>query len=195
MREIILITGGQRSGKSSYGEKLALELAGAALKTGDVCVASRKPIYLATARIWDEEFARRVRRHQAGRTEGWENREEEKLLSRHHVTGRVVLVDCVTLWATNFFFDVMEADGEPEGDASCSRVEQALEQLKAEFDQFTAQEAVFIFITNEIGMGEVSQNKVQRLFTDLQGWLNQYIAARANRVVWMVSGIPVSIKG
>lgn len=211
MRKIILITGGQRSGKSSYGEKLALELAATVSSQGDpgddapdvaAKGVSAKPIYLATARIWDEEFAQRVARHQQGRDERWENREEETELSRHNVQGRVVLVDCVTLWATNFFFDTVTDEGIAVASGSGTSapmgketVERTLAQLKAEFDKFTAQEAVFIFVTNEIGMGEVSQNVVQRRFTDLQGWLNQYIAARADRVVLMVSGIPVPVKG
>lgn len=71
----------------------------------------------------------------------------------------------------------------------------ALEALKREFDRFTAQEATFIFVTNEIGMGGVSPNEVQRRFTDLQGWMNQYIASKADQVVLMVSGIPLKVKG
>ena len=69
------------------------------------------------------------------------------------------------------------------------------ELIKKEFDQFTQQEATFIFVTNEIGMGGISSNEVQRRFTDLQGWVNQYIASKADEVVLMVSGIPVKIKG
>ena len=170
MKRIILITGGSRSGKSTHAEQLALSL-------------SDKPVYLATARIWDEEFRERVRRHQARRGPQWTNIEEEKQLSRHNLAGRVVLVDCLTLWATNFFFD-----GGGDVDAT-------LAALKAEFDRFTAQDATFIFVTNEIGMGGVSDNEVQRKFTDLQGWMNQYAASRADEVILMVTGIPVKIKG
>ena len=141
------------------------------------------PVYLATARIWDEEFRERVRRHQERRGPQWTNLEEEKFLSRHDVGGRVVLVDCLTLWATNFFYDM-------EGDT-----DRALEAVKAEFDRFTSQDATFIFVTNEIGLGGTSQNELQRKFTDLQGWMNQYVAARADDVFLMVSGIPVKIKG
>lgn len=169
MKQIILITGGARSGKSSYAERLALSL-------------SPTPVYMATSRIWDEEFRQRVLRHQASRGPEWTNIEEEKQLSRHELTGRVVLIDCVTLWCTNFFFDL---------DA---HTQQALEEVKAEFDRLTEQEATFIFVTNEIGMGETSANEVQRKFTDMQGWMNQYIAQRAQRVVLMVSGIAVPIK-
>lgn len=169
MKQIILITGGQRSGKSSYAEQLALQL-------------SPHPVYLATARIWDEEFRERVRKHQERRGDEWTNIEEEKQLSRHDFTGRVVLIDCVTLWSTNFFFDLQ------------SDTEKALAALQEEFDRLTRQEATFIFVTNEIGSGAVSDNAIQRRFTDLQGWINQYIARQANRVILMVSGIPVTIK-
>ena len=170
MKRIILITGGARSGKSSKAEALALSLAA-------------DPVYLATARIWDDEFRARVRRHQERRGPQWTNIEEETFLSRHSVAGRVVLVDCLTLWATNFFYDM-------EGDT-----DSALEAVKAEFDRFTAQDATFIFVTNEIGLGGTSQNELQRKFTDLQGWMNQYVAARADEVFLMVSGISVKIKG
>ena len=170
MKRVVLITGGSRSGKSSYAEKLALSL-------------SPNPVYLATARIWDEEFRERVRRHQARRGPQWTNLEEEKQLSRHALAGRVVLVDCLTLWCTNFFFD-LESD-----------VDRALEAAKAEFDRFTAQDATFLIVTNEIGMGGTSDNEIQRKFTDLQGWMNQYVASRADEVILMVSGIPVKIKG
>lgn len=168
-RQIILITGGARSGKSTYAEKLALSL-------------SDTPVYMATARIWDEEFRQRVAAHRQRRGPEWTNIEEDKCLSRHILTDRVVLIDCVTLWCTNFFFD-LNAD-----------TQAALDALKKEFDQLTRQNATFIFVTNEIGMGEVSQNKIQRKFTDLQGWTNQYIAARADKVICMISGIPLQIK-
>ena len=78
--------------------------------------------------------------------------------------------------------------------ARVSNVSRALEELKAEFDKLTAQEATFIFVTNEIGSGGVSNNALQRRFTDLQGWMNQYVAAKADEVYLMVSGIAVKIK-
>ena len=170
MKRIILITGGSRSGKSSYAERLALEL-------------SPDPVYLATARIWDDEFRERVRRHQERRGPQWTNIEEEKELSRHDVSGRVVLVDCLTLWCTNFFFD-LESD-----------VDRALAAAQQEFDRFTQQDATFLFVTNEIGLGGTSDNEIQRKFTDLQGWMNQYVASLADEVILMVCGIPVKIKG
>ena len=85
MKKLILITGGQRSGKSKEAEAMALRL-------------SKNPVYLATAHIWDEEFKERVRRHQARRGPQWTNIEEETALSSHDLTGRVIVIDCVTLW-------------------------------------------------------------------------------------------------
>ena len=167
MSKIILITGGQRSGKSSHAERLALSL-------------SDNPVYVATAHVWDEEFRERVRRHQERRGPQWTNIEEEKYLSRHDLTGRVAVIDCVTLWLTNFFFENQDVD-------------KTLQAVKEEFDRFTARDATYIFVTNEIGSGGVSVDAVQRRFTDLQGWMNQYIASRADEVILMVSGIPLKV--
>jgi adenosylcobinamide kinase/adenosylcobinamide-phosphate guanylyltransferase len=169
MKRIILVTGGQRSGKSQYAEKLALNL-------------SPNPIYVATAHVWDEEFKDRIRKHQERRGPQWTNIEEEMFLSRHDVTGRVVVIDCITLWLTNFFYK------------GASDIEQILADVQAEFDQLTAQDATFIFVTNEIGSGGVSMDATQRRFTDLQGWMNQYVAQQADEVVLMISGIAVNIK-
>ena len=168
-KHIVLVTGGQRSGKSGYAQKLALSL-------------SANPVYLATSRVWDEEFRQRVLRHQADRGPEWTNIEKEKYLSRHNLDGRVVIIDCVTLWGTNFFFD------------NDSNVELSLKELKEEFNRLVEQQAYLIFVTNEIGLGGVSPDPVQLKFTDLQGWLNQYIASRADEVVLMISGIPMKIK-
>lgn len=169
MKHIILITGGQRSGKSKKAEQLALSL-------------SENPVYMATAHIWDEEFQERVRKHQERRGSQWTNIEEERNLSLHDMKGRVVVIDCVTLWLTNFFF------------ANDSDVDKSLEEAKAEFDKFTTPDATYIFVTNEIGLGGVSENAVQRKFSDLQGWMNQYIAEKADEVILMVSGIEMKIK-
>lgn len=169
MANIILITGGQRSGKSSYAQKLALEL-------------SPNPTYLATSRVWDDDHRQRIQRHISDRDHRWTNLEEEKHLSAHDFEGKVVLIDCVTLWLTNYFFD------------NQSDVPRSLAEAKAEFDRLVKQQATFIVVTNEIGMGGHGENELQRKFTDLQGWMNQHIAAQANQVVLMVSGIAVKVK-
>jgi adenosylcobinamide kinase/adenosylcobinamide-phosphate guanylyltransferase len=168
-KRIILITGGQRSGKSSYAQQLALQ-------------QTAHPVYLATSRVWDNEHRQRIERHKEDRGPEWTNIEEDKNLSRHPLQGRVIVIDCVTLWATNFFYD---NDG---------HVEKALSLIKDEFNRLTDQQACFIFVTNEIGMGGMSANELQRKFTDMQGWLNQYIASRADEVILMISGIPLKIK-
>ncbi|WP_033147946.1 bifunctional adenosylcobinamide kinase/adenosylcobinamide-phosphate guanylyltransferase [Prevotella sp. P6B1] len=165
MKRIILITGGQRSGKSTKAEELALQL-------------STNPVYLATAHIWDDEFRERVRKHQERRGPEWTNIEEELQLSKHNLEGRVAVIDCITLWLTNW----LQASNNP------------LDKAKAEFDKFTVPDATYIFVTNEIGSGGTSTNALQRKFTDLQGWMNQYIAQKADEVILMVSGIPVKIK-
>ena len=175
MGKIILITGGQRSGKSRYAEELALSL-------------SDHPVYVATAHIWDEEFRQRVLRHQERRGPQWTNIEEERKLSRHNLTGQVAVIDCITLWCTNYFFDRNKPDNEQP------TVDEALKLLKEEFNRFTNQDATLIFVTNEIGAGGVSTDVIQRRFTDLQGWMNQYVAQKTDEVILMVCGIPVKIK-
>ena len=175
-RRIILITGGQRSGKSSHAEQLALSL-------------SDRPVYVATAHIWDEEFRQRVLLHQQRRGPQWTNIEEEHHLGRLDLTGRVALIDCVTLWLTNLFY----AQG-GSGDDALPDTAQVLSEAQREFDRFTARDATYIFVTNELGSGGVSTNALQRRFTDLQGWMNQYIARQADEVLLMVSGIAMKVK-
>ena len=169
MKKIILITGGQRSGKSTKAEELALSL-------------SSQPVYLATAHVWDDEFRERVKKHQERRGPEWTNIEEEIHLSKHDLTGRVVVIDCITLWLTNMFYQLD------------SEVDKTLSEAKKEFDAFTQHDATYIFVTNEIGLGGVSTNQLQRKFTDLQGWMNQYVAQKADEVILMVCGIAVKIK-
>ena len=168
-KRIILITGGQRSGKSSYAQKIALSL-------------SANPIYLATSAVWDEEHRQRIERHKRDRGTEWTNIEEFKDLQNVDVTNRVVVIDCVTLWSTNFF-------SETNGDVDLS-----LAAITERFEAFTQQNATFIFVTNELGLGGTSTNDLQRRFNDLLGWVNQHIARYADEMVLMVSGIPVYIK-
>ena len=167
---IYLITGGERSGKSSYAENLAKGL-------------SDKPMYVATARKWDDDFQKRIDRHQKDRDERWINIEKEKHLGEIDFSGKVAIVDCVTLWLTNFFVDT-------KNDVSL-----CLEQAKAEFDAIANQEnTTIIIVTNEIGMGVHADTHIGRKFTELQGWMNQYMAKEADTVVLMISGMQVTIK-
>ncbi len=170
MATIHLITGGQRSGKSSYAQQLALE-------------QSESPVYLATSRIWDDNFKERVERHKNDRGSNWKNIEIDVKIADACVEGKVVLVDCITLWLTNLFFDNKELS-----------TDAVLKIAKDEFNRMIKQDASFIIVTNEIGMGGHAANEVALRFTDLQGWMNQFIASLANEVTLMVSGIPVKIK-
>lgn len=169
MRNIIYITGGQRSGKSRFSLNMAEKL-------------SPNPVYLATARRWDEEFCKRIAHHQAERGEHWTNIEENKKLSILELSGRVVMMDCVTLWLTNIFFD------------NDYNLENSLIEAKSEWDAFIKQDFTLIVVSNEIGMGVIPIDKSTRAFVDLQGWINQHIANCADTVYAMFSGIPVKIK-
>lgn len=166
---IVFITGGVRSGKSRYAQQLALQL-------------SNNPVYLATARRWDDDFEKRIQRHRDERDERWTNIEEEKHISNLPLSGKVIVMDCVTLWLANFFTDT-------END-----IESSLQQCKAEIDKLDTATNTFIIVSNELGMGTHADTDIGRMFTDLQGWMNQYIAEKASKVVFMVSGIPMIIK-
>ncbi len=166
---IYFITGGARSGKSSYSMKLAKQL-------------SVNPVYVATARKWDGDFQKRIDRHKSERDASWTSLEEEKQLGHHDFTGKVVVVDCVTLWLTNYFVDTK------------NNIEISLNAIKEEVAKLKRQDATFIIISNEIGMGLHAESEIGRKFTDLQGWANQYIAQEADTVVFMVSGIAMTIK-
>ena len=169
MAKMTFITGGARSGKSRYAQQLALSRSGT-------------PVYVATARIWDDEFGQRVDRHRKDRDERWTLLEEEKWLSRLPLEGRVAVIDCVTLWITNFFAD-LKWD-----------VDACLETCDREIDGLLRQDTQLIVISNEIGMGMHADSESGRKFTDLQGWVNQSLAAKADEAIFMVSGLPLRVK-
>lgn len=163
------ITGGTRSGKSSYAMQLAQQLSAA-------------PLYIATARQWDDDFRQRIDRHKQDRDDRWTSMEEEKHLSRLDLTGKVALIDCVTLWLTNFFTDLDQ------------NTELCLQAFKEEIDLLVQKDAMLIIVSNELGMGVHASTPSGRKFTDLQGWANQYLASKADKAVFMVSGIPMILK-
>src|SRR5258708_22407621 len=159
--KMIFITGGARSGKSRYAQQLALQ-------------QSDNPVYVATARIWDAEFRQRVDRHRHDRDERWTLLEEEKWLSRLSLKGKVAVIDCVTLWITNFFSDLKY-----DIDACLAACEQEIGEL-------LQQEAVLLVISNDIGMGMHPDTESGRKFTDLQGWINQSLPDKADEVIFMI---------
>lgn len=166
---ITYISGGERSGKSGYAQRMALDL-------------SDHPIYLATAKIHDGNFEERVKRHQAERDERWTNIEERFDLASVLPPNRVVVIDCVTLWLSNFFSKTK------------SNRDEALALAKAEFDKLTSYDGHLIFISNEIGMGLHGDTQIGRDFVEVQGWINQHIAKAADEAFFMVSGIPLKLK-
>lgn len=165
-----MITGGQRSGKSLFAEKMALSL-------------SRTPVYLATAGVLDDDFRRRVDLHRRRRGPQWSTVEETLAVDERGLKdGDVVVFDCLTLWATNWFFKCGED------------VDRAYGEMTCRLDNLFASGATLIIVTNEIGLGGISENSLQRRFTDLQGLVNQYVASRADEVHMLVSGIDLKIK-
>ena len=166
---IYYITGGERSGKSGYAQQMAENL-------------SATPFYLATARIWDEDFNNRVKRHQSDRDERWTTIEEEKEISKVIPAKSVIVIDCVTLWLTNLYIDLD------------NNVEEALAFAKNEINKLALLDSDIIIISNEIGMGVHAQSHMARKFTELQGWVNQHIAKNATNAIFMVSGLPIKLK-
>ncbi len=170
MARIIMVTGGQRSGKSVFAENLALQL-------------SDHPTYLATARVMDKEMENRVAIHKERRKNAWRNIEAPLYADAISFKEKeVVLIDCLTLWATNWFFEKNED------------VKSAALALKEQIGSMHKKDATFIIVTNEVGLGGVSANSIQRKFADLQGDVNQYVASIAEEVYLTISGIPVKIK-
>lgn len=164
------ITGGERSGKSSYAQKLALEL-------------TDSPYYLATSRNWGGDFDDRVKRHISERDERWTTIEEEKYIGGLDINNKVVVIDCVTLWLTNWYVDTK------------NDVKECLKAGKKELNTlFEQKNGTIIIISNEIGMGVHAQTEVGRKFTELQGWMNQFIAKNADTATFMVSGLPLKLK-
>jgi len=188
---IYLITGGCRSGKSGYAQSMCEKLC-------------PNPIYLATSspQVSDKDFEERVKRHQDDRGPTWTTIEEPLKLTKHNgeqFSNRVIMIDCLTLWLTNYFMDegvfCLESSSSEAGADTGAAANRALEAIKKEFDELTKQwDATFFIVTNEIGSGTHADNPVSRRFVDAQGWLNQHVAAKAYSVVHMVSGIPNVIK-
>jgi len=164
---LTLVLGGARSGKSRYAEGLI-----AALPTPWT--------YVATAEAGDAEMAERIAAHQARRVAMWRNVEAPHDLpaALDAITGGVVLIDCMTLWLSNRMLAGADIDAETE------RLETALDRRAG----------AMVLVSNEVGSGIVPENALARRFRDHQGRLNQRLAARADRVVLVVAGLPLTVK-
>jgi adenosylcobinamide kinase / adenosylcobinamide-phosphate guanylyltransferase len=167
---LTLVLGGARSGKSRHAESLI--------------TASAPPpwVYVATAQALDAEMTERIAHHRARRGAGWQTVEAPHDLAEAVAAvpaDAALLVDCLTLWLSNRM--LAEADIEPESAA----LEKALAR----------RHAPTVLVSNEVGSGVVPDNALARRFADLQGRLNQRIAVHADRVVLVVAGLPLTLKG
>ena len=173
MKEIVLIVGGCRSGKSRYALELATQAAG------------RNRIFVATCMPGDNEMEERVRRHQKERSQSWTTVEAPLSLAEavdeHSRQGNVIVVDCLTLWLSNLLLEINNME---EIEVHIKRLTQSLE----------ASQCPVFLVSNEVGTGIVPESRLARRFRDVAGFANQKVAACSDMVIWMVAGIPVSIK-
>ena len=165
---LTLVIGGARSGKSRFAESL-------------ITVLPPPWLYVATAQALDAEMVARIGAHQARRGAGWTTIEAPRELAGAIASqgATPALIDCLTLWLSNLLL------ADADFDAEIGRLEQVL----------GAAAAPVVLVSNEVGLGIVPDNALARRFRDLQGWLNQRIAARADRVVLMVAGLALTVKG
>ncbi|MDR6554559.1 bifunctional adenosylcobinamide kinase/adenosylcobinamide-phosphate guanylyltransferase [Paenibacillus qinlingensis] len=179
----VLVTGGARSGKSSFAEKLAMQ-------------RSKQGVYIATSHIYDEEMRERVELHQQMRLQSgypWETREEpyalgaclELLHESSESEGAVVLVDCLTLWLTNW---LLHYEGMSD---AVQLVTKQIDELVEAVSSYSGQ---LILVTNEVGDGIVPEYPLGRQFRDLAGRMNQRVAEVCQQVFLVTVGIPIELK-
>jgi len=177
MAHTIFITGGARSGKSTFAEKRAGEFG---TRLG----------YLATAQTLDSEMDERVRRHRERRGDEWSTIEEpiylSQALARSDGQYDAILVDCLTLWLSNLLFRYEDAAEECE-----ERIHEDLQRLK---NTLQGMVTPVVLVSNEVGMGIVPDNALARMFRDIAGRTNQAMAAAADEVHVVISGIPLKLK-
>ncbi|MBU4531065.1 MAG: bifunctional adenosylcobinamide kinase/adenosylcobinamide-phosphate guanylyltransferase [Hoeflea sp.] len=170
LRQITLVLGGARSGKSAFAERLVEQ-------------ASPTRLYVATGQAWDDEMRERIASHQSRRGEGWETVEApldlSQALSVHARPDRPILVDCLTLWVTNLML------GERD-------IAQAFDGLSATLPGL---KGAVVFVSNEVGLGIVPDNAMARAFRDHAGRLHQSIAGLADEVHFVAAGLPLKMKG
>ena len=179
MGKIILVTGGARSGKSSFAEKLALK------------IGNGRAAYIATAQIFDDEMNFRVKLHQSRRGKNWTTFEapfaaEEKISEAGKNFG-AILFDCVTIYVSNFLCAAELDDEKFLYDELNERIQKLIDAAKNS-------DAVTIFVSNEVGGGIVTENKLARRFRDLAGLANQMLAAHSEKVFLTVAGLAVDLK-
>lgn len=181
--QIILCSGGARSGKSEFAERLALATAG-------------RKAYVATGQAFDEEMIDRIKKHQERRGEIWNNFEVPLHLAKEwqniSQTADVILIDCLTMFTTNH----MMAHGSIQGQQDANQLEASvlteLESLLASIK--SCEDKTVIFVTNEIGLGIVPDNKLARYFRDIASRVNRTVAAAADKLYLTISGVTIELK-
>lgn len=185
MGKIILVTGGARSGKSTYAEEMAKGF-------------GENVLYVATSIPFDDEMKLRIKKHREQRPAHWETLEAYKDLDRHlqeKVAGKsAVLLDCVTIMVTNLMFEGLKDFDNIQTEEAVAVEAMILKEVNKLIDTVSKVETPFIVVTNELGMGIVPEYPSARLFRDIAGRVNQVIARSAQEVYLCVSGIPVKIK-
>ncbi|NCO24502.1 MAG: bifunctional adenosylcobinamide kinase/adenosylcobinamide-phosphate guanylyltransferase [Candidatus Infernicultor aquiphilus] len=178
--KLIFITGGARSGKSNFAEKMALSL-------------GKTVVYLATGQPLDKEMAYRIKKHKTKRPAEWETYEEpievSELVSSLGREKEVILIDCLTLLVSNLLLREKNKVGNPPWE---EKILLEIEKLTEISYQVPAQ---IIIVSNEVGMGLVPDNPLGRVYRDILGRANSIIAHKADEVFMMISGIPLKIKG
>jgi adenosylcobinamide kinase/adenosylcobinamide-phosphate guanylyltransferase len=178
-----LVLGGARSGKSAHAERLAAQ-------------SGKEIVYVATAGAGDNEMAKRIATHRAGRPAHWTTVEEPlalaAVLRQWRAPHRLVLVDCLTLWLTNLLF----ADGADYPDVGEIALPRRFHDERAALlAQLERDDGDVVFVSNEVGMGIVPFGAVTRAFADEAGRLNQAVAAACDHVVFVAAGLPLALKG
>ncbi|AET67100.1 adenosyl cobinamide kinase/adenosyl cobinamide phosphate guanylyltransferase [Desulfosporosinus orientis DSM 765] len=188
MSEFTFITGGARSGKSSFAERLAAK-------------DKRPVIYIATAQVWDKEMAIRVKKHQEQRPASWRLIEEPlniretlTLLKDEEV---VILLDCVTLWLTNMLLagQADQAEEAEQGSQIYNHIEPKILDIVKDVARLAQEiKPKVIFVSNEVGQGIVPENPLARAYRDLAGRSNQILARCAENVYMVIAGFPIDVK-
>lgn len=187
MSNLILVTGGARSGKSSYAEKRAKEVNG-------------KTLYIATAIPFDDEMKDRIKKHQNARPHTWDTYEGYKNigdhLENHGSQYSCILLDCVTLLVTNLMFEYSTTDDfETITQQQINLIEeQVIVEIEKIIKSIKQINGTVIMVTNELGLGLVPENKMSRVFRDMQGRVNQIIGQTADELYITVCGMPMKVK-
>lgn len=187
MGKCILITGGARSGKSSFSEELAK-------------VYGSKVLYIATAVAFDGEMKERIKKHQDARPKGWTTIEAFKniseIIKNNGDKYDCILLDCITVMLTNLMLEYFNYDMDHLKIEDYNKAEEYLvRQINEMVDAIAAADVDAILVTNELGWGIVPENLVARVFRDISGRINQILGGRADQAYLTVCGIPMKIKG